>query len=46
LVSLIFIGAFVLGLTLKHYNTTGRFIITDLVKLMTSGTSKVDVRVK
>lgn len=46
LVSLLFITSFFLGLTLKHYNKTGHFLLGDIVERMFSGTGKINIQVE
>jgi hypothetical protein len=46
LVSCMFLLAFFLGLALKHYNTTGRFILGDLVERAMSGRGTINIQMQ
>lgn len=46
LVTLLFVASFFLGLTLKHYNKTGHFLLGDIVERMFSGNGKINIQMQ
>ena len=40
---ILFVGAFALGLTLRHYNQTGGFLPNDLAEKLFSKASKIHI---
>jgi hypothetical protein len=46
IISLLFIGSFLLGLTLRHYNQHGSFLLNDLTARFFGGAGKVNIQLE